>query len=103
MTVRTTLVPRSPVSDDQISNMLQAMVPEPQAVCRINEEEKERASAVAALAANNFDEGKLSPTKLISPGLPSAVVTTPTSPLLPIIQPLEIQENGGTNGSSVEE
>ena len=102
-TVRTTLVPRSPVSDDQISNILQAMVPEPQAMIRINEEEKEKASAVAALAANNFDEGKLSPTKLISPGLPSGVLTTPTSPLLPIIQPLEIQENGGTNGSSVEE
>ena len=98
-TVRTTLVPRSPVSDDQISNMLQAMVPEPQAVCRINEEEKERASAVAALAANNFDEGKLSPTKMMSPGLPSV---TPGSPLLPIIQPLEIQENG-TNGASVED
>lgn len=101
-TVRTTLVPRSPVSDDQISNILQAMVPEPQAMIRINEEEKEKASAVAALAANNFDEGKLSPTKMISPGLPSGAVT-PTSPLLSIIQPLEIQENGGTNGSSVED
>ena len=101
-TVRTTLVPRSPVSDDQISNMLQAMVPEPQAVCRINEEEKEKASAVAALAANNFDEGKLSPTKMVSPGLPSVTSVTPTSPLLPIIQPLEIQENG-TNGTSVED
>ena len=98
-TVRTTLVPRSPVSDDQISTLLQSMVPEPQAVCRINEEEKEKASAVAALAANNFDEGKLSPTKMMSPGLPSV---TPSSPLLPIIQPLEIQENG-TNGTSVED
>ena len=104
-TVRTTLVPRSPVSDDQISNILQAMVPEPQAMVRINEEEKEKASAVAALAANNFDEGKLSPTKLMSPGLPpSGVMTTPPSPQLPIIQPLEIQENGGTNGTqSVED
>lgn len=78
------------------------MVPEPQAMIRINEEEKEKASAVAAFAANNFDEGKLSPTKMISPGLPSGAVT-PTSPLLSIIQPLEIQENGGTNGSSVED
>ena len=103
-TVRTTLVPRSPVSDDQISNILQAMVPEPQAMVRINEEEKEKASAVAALAAHNFDEGKLSPTKMMSPGLPSGVMTTPSSPQLPIIQPLEIQENGGTNGTqSVED
>ena len=94
-TVRTTLVPRSPVSDDQISNILQTMVPEPQAVCKINQEEKEKASAVAALAANNFDEGKLSPTKTLSPGLP-------TSPLLPLVQPLQIQENGA-NGSCVEE
>ena len=87
-----------------ISNILQAMVPEPQAMVRINEEEMEKASAVAALAANNFDEGKLSPTKLMSPGLPSGVVTTPPSPQLPIIQPLEIQENGGTNGTqSVED
>ena len=95
-TVRgTTLVPRSPVSDDQISSILGSCVPEPQAVCRISPEEKEKASAVAALAANNFDEGKLSPTKVVSPGLsPSGGSTSSSSSMFPIIQPLEIPENG---------
>ena len=94
-TVRTTLVPRSPVSDDQISSILGSCVPEPQAVCRISPEDKEKASAVAALAANNFDEGKLSPTKVVSPGLsPSGGSSSSSSSMFPIIQPLEIPENG---------
>ena len=91
-------MPRSPVSDDQISSILQQMVPEPQAVCKISPEEKERASAVAARAANNFDEGKLSPTKTISPVMSPRVPTptTPTQSLFPIIQPLELPENGAS-------
>ena len=93
-TVRTTLVPRSPVSDDQISSILGSCVPEPQAVCRISPEEKEKASAVAALAANNFDEGKLSPTKVVSPGLSPSGGSSSSSSMFPIIQPLEIPENG---------
>ena len=93
-------MPRSPVSDDQISSILQQMMPEPQAVCKISPEEKEKASAVAARAANNFDEGKLSPTKTISPVMSPRVPTptTPTQSLFPIIQPLELPENGSTEG-----
>ena len=95
-TVRTTLLPRSPVSDDQISSILQNMVPEPQSQVTLSPEEKEKVSAVAAQAANNFDEGKLSPSKSVSPAM-SPRVPTPTTPtnLLPIIQPLELPENGG--------
>ena len=80
------------------------MVPEPQSICRISPEEKEKASAVAMMAANNFDEGKLSPTKLSSPVLsPSA--SSSSSSMFPIIQPLELPENGADvteNESSLE-
>ena len=74
------------------------MVPEPQAGCKVSPEEKEKASAVAARAANNFDEGKLSPTKTISPVMSPRVPTptTPTQSLFPIIQPLELPENGSS-------
>ena len=65
------------------------MMPEPAAQCRISPEEKEKASAVAAIAANNFQEAKLlSPPKMMSPH---------GSPLMspgPVIQPLDLPENG---------
>ena len=68
------------------------MLPEPAAQCKISPEEKEKASAVAAVAAN-FEEGKLlSPPKMMSPQ---------RSPLIspgPIIQPLELSENGSDGG-----
>ena len=87
--MKTTLLPRSPVSDDQITSILQQMMPEPAAQCRISPEEKEKASAVAAIAANNFQEAKLlSPPKMMSPH---------GSPLMspgPVIQPLDLPENG---------
>ena len=82
--MKTTLLPRSPVSDDQIASILQQMMPEPAAQCRISPEEKEKASAVAAMAANTFEEAKLlSPPQkspLMSPG--------------GVVQPLELPENG---------
>ena len=82
--MKTTLLPRSPVSDDQITSILQQMMPEPAAQCRISPEEKEKASAVAAMAANTFEEAKLlSPPQkspLMSPG--------------GVVQPLELPENG---------
>merc|ERR550525_544386 len=60
------------------------MMPEPAAQCRISPEEKEKASAVAAMAANTFEEAKLlSPPQkspLMSPG--------------GVVQPLELPENG---------
>ena len=65
------------------------MVPEPPAICNISPEEKEKASAVAALAANNFDEDNLSPTKVLSP-----------TNDLPIVQPLELPENGTELGQN---
>ena len=87
--MKTTLLPRSPVSDQQINSILQQMMPEPAAQCKIRPEEKEKASAVAAVAATNFEEGKLlSPPKMMSPQ---------RSPLIspgPLIQPLELPENG---------
>ena len=87
--MKTTLLPRSPVSDQQINSILQQMMPEPAAQCKISPEEKEKASAVAAVAATNFEEGKLlSPPKMMSPQ---------RSPLIspgPLIQPLELPENG---------
>ena len=87
--MKTTLLPRSPVSDLQINSILQQMLPEPAAQCKISPEEKEKASAVAAVAATNFEEGKLlSPPKMMSPQ---------RSPLIspgPVIQPLELPENG---------
>jgi len=79
------------------------MVPEPQSVCKISPEEKEKASAVAMIAANNFDEGKLSPTKPSSPVLSPSVSSS--SSMFPIIQPLELPENGADvteNESSLE-
>ena len=91
--MKTTLLPRSPVSDQQINSILQQMMPEPAAQCKISPEEKEKASAVAAVAATNFEEGKLlSPPKMMSPQ---------RSPLIspgPIIQPLELPENGSDVG-----
>merc|ERR1719219_57248 len=91
--MKTTLLPRSPVSDQQINSILQQMLPEPAAQCKISPEEKEKASAVAAVAATNFEEGKLlSPPKMMSPQ---------RSPLIspgPIIQPLELPENGSEAG-----
>ena len=91
--MKTTLLPRSPVSDQQITSILQQMLPEPAAQCKISPEEKEKASAVAAVAATNFEEGKLlSPPKMMSPQ---------RSPLIspgPIIQPLELPENGSDAG-----
>jgi len=81
------------------------MVPEPQSICKISPEEKEKASAVAMIAANNFDEGKLSPTKLSSPVLSPTASSSSTSSMFPIIQPLELPENGADvteNESSLE-
>ena len=60
--MKTTLIPRSPVSDAQITSILQQMVPEPPSHLNINQEEKEKASAVAAYAASTFE-----PSKLLSP------------------------------------
>merc|ERR1719245_470215 len=69
--MKTTLVPRTPVSDAHIHSLLSAMVPEPPSTQPGSSEEKEQASAIAALAASHLDP----------PPLPSPTLTTPPSPL----------------------
>merc|ERR1719499_2886187 len=80
--MKTTLVPRTPVSDAHIHSLLSAMVPEPPSTQPGSSEEKEQASAIAALAASNLD-----PRQLLSPPLPSPTLTTPPSPLPPSAPP----------------
>merc|ERR1719336_34947 len=52
--MKTTLVPRTPVSDAHIHSLLSAMVPEPPSTQPGSSEEKEQASAIAALATSNL-------------------------------------------------
>merc|ERR1712130_319196 len=89
--MKTTLIPRSPVSDAQITSILQQMVPEPPSHLSINQEE----SAVASFAASTFE-----PSKLLSPPLnpmsqlfptpissPQPQIPTYSTPKSPIVSP----------------
>jgi len=93
--MKTTLIPRSPVSDAQITSILQQMVPEPPSHININQEEKQKASAVAAFAASTFEPSKLlSPplnplTQLFPPPIssPQPLSATYSAPKSPMISP----------------
>eukprot|EP00092_Neocalanus_flemingeri_P002558 GFUD01002739.1.p1 GENE.GFUD01002739.1~~GFUD01002739.1.p1 ORF type:complete len:427 (-),score=84.58 GFUD01002739.1:549-1829(-) len=80
--MKTTLIPRSPVSDAQITSILQQMVPEPPSHLNINQEEKEKASAVAAYAASTFE-----PSKLLSPPKSNNVLSPPSNPMSHVLSP----------------
>jgi len=91
--MKTTLIPRSPVSDAQITSILQQMVPEPPSQLNINQEEKQKASAVAAYAASTFEPSKLLspppnpmtqlfPSPLSCPQPPSQIFSPPKSPIV---------------------
>merc|ERR1719266_2315546 len=94
--MKTTLVPRTPVSDAHIHSLLSAMVPEPPSSQPGSFEDKEQASAIAALAASSLD-----PRQLLSPPLPSPTLPTPPSPLPPLPSPTLLTQPGLSQTSPI--